>query len=244
MSGHLRFSLAGLVIVGGLSVTPASATPFAEFFNNALREPAAISSAQAECQPQPQNSTGEGQHWVYRRAGNRKCWFLAEGIATLRKAVHRRFANRTASPDESESARRRRSPDDRTELLRSAPVERIQPTPPAREVKIAEAASIFGTGMTALTPATPLANLPISELTPDRPVPRPVQLEKLLGAAPAASEAATVPPVVPLDLRAREADDEGRAWTETWIGVLLMALGIVSVLSSSRVLREAVLSRH
>lgn len=64
--------------------------------------------------------------------------------------------------------------------------------------------------------------------------------------APAASEAvdASVPPVVPVDLHATETGEKGRGWTETWIGVLLMALGIVCVLSSSRALREAVLLRH
>ena len=41
----------------------------------------------------------------------------------------------------------------------------------------------------------------------------------------------------------RKASDDGWGWTANWLGMLLMALGLVSVLSSSRVLRGGVLLR-
>jgi hypothetical protein len=50
-----------------------------------------------------------------------------------------------------------------------------------------------------------------------------------------------VPPATPVAVPIAEAGDEGRGWTATWLGVLLMALGLVSLLSSSRTLRGAVL---
>ena len=100
MSDHLRSYFPCLVLVGTLSAAPACANPFADLFNNAPREPAATSSAQPECMPRPGNSSGVGQRWVYRRDGHRKCWFLAEGIATVRKPVHGRATNRAASLDD------------------------------------------------------------------------------------------------------------------------------------------------
>ncbi|WP_314948215.1 hypothetical protein [Bradyrhizobium cosmicum] len=246
MSGHLRFFFAGLVLVVGLSATPASSTPFADFFNNAP-QPAVASPPQAECLGRPGNSPPEGQHWVYRMDGHRKCWFLTEHTTTVHKPVHRRVANRGTSPDENETARRRRSAvvDARAELLRPAPAEGAQAAPPARGVKLVDAASVFGTRTAALVPATPLTEVATGEPTPDHPVPRQVDLANVLPAAPVASEAlaASVPPVMPIGVRATEAGDMGRGSTATWIGVLLMALGIVSVLSSSRELREAVLLR-
>ncbi|MCK1683814.1 hypothetical protein IVA87_31620 [Bradyrhizobium sp. 147] len=57
----------------------------------------------------PGTSTAIGQHWVYRMDGHRKCWFLAEGIATVKKHVtHRVAKEHAASSDENESALRSR----------------------------------------------------------------------------------------------------------------------------------------
>ncbi|MGY4427583.1 hypothetical protein ACVWWO_000060 [Bradyrhizobium sp. F1.13.1] len=236
MSGHLRFFFAGLVLVVGLSATPACANPFADFFNNAPQA-AVASPPQAECLGRPGDSLPEGQHWVYRMDGHRKCWFLAEGTATVHKPAHRRLANRGASPDENETARRRRSSvvDARAELLRPAPAEGAQPTPPAREVEVADAASVFGTGTTALMPAAPVTDLPPGQVTPDHPVPRQVDLEKVLAAA-SEGPLSSGPAVMPADVRATKSG--GRGWTASWTGVLLMAFGTVSLLSSSRVLRS------
>lgn len=221
MSPHLRFYFAGLVLVGGLSATPACSDSFIALFNIAPREPAATCSAQAECLPRP-GSSPAGQHWVYRRDGHRKCWFLAEGIATLRKPAHGRVANRGAGSDENEAERQRASPviDARAELPSSSPAEGAQRTPPAREVKVADANSVFDAGTPALMPAAPAADLPTGQFTPDHSVMPQVDVEKLAPAARADS-----PPAMPLGARNEEVRNEPRSWTATWLGVLLMTLG-------------------
>jgi hypothetical protein len=134
--------------------------------------------------------------------------------------------------------------DARAESLRSAPAETSQLTPPASELKVVDAASVVATGAAALAPSAPVANRATVQLTPDRLAPRQVDVETLQAAAPAASDAvaasvATDPPPVAFPIA--EAGDDGRGWTANWLGMLLMALGLVSVLSSSRVLRGAVL---
>ncbi|MCK1688108.1 hypothetical protein [Bradyrhizobium sp. 145] len=241
MSRHLRFYFAGLVLVGGLSATPACSDPFTDLFNIAPREPTATSSAQAECLPRPGSSPAAGQHWLYRRDGHRKCWFLAEGIATVRKPAHGRVANRGARSDENEVAPQRASRviDARAELPSSSPAEGAQPTPPAREVKVADATSVFDAGTPALMPAAPAADLPTSQLTPEHPGPPQVDVEKRAAAARADS-----PPAMPLGARNEEVRDEPRSWTVTWVGVLLMTLGGFSILSSSRTLRQTVRLRQ
>ena len=37
---------------------------------------------------------------------------------------------------------------------------------------------------------------------------------------------------------------DGRGSTTTWVGLLLIALGLISALSASRIIRQAVLRRH
>ncbi|MGY3421398.1 hypothetical protein ACVWZW_001873 [Bradyrhizobium sp. F1.13.4] len=237
MSRHLRFYFAGLVLVGGLSATPACSDSFTALFNIAPRDPSATSSAQAECLPRPGSSPAAGQHWVYRRDGHRKCWFLAEGIATLRKPAHGRVANRAASSVKNEAEQQRASPviDARADLPSSSPAEGAQPTPPARELKVADAASLFDAGTPALMPAAPAADLPTGQFTPDHSVTPQVDVEKLAAAARADS-----PPAMPLRARNEEVRNEPRIWTVTWLGVLLMTLGGCSILSSSRTLRQTV----
>ncbi|MCK1420826.1 hypothetical protein IVB14_13990 [Bradyrhizobium sp. 180] len=244
MSGYLRLCLTSLVLVGALAATPAFSNPFADFFGNASREPAASPPVQAECLPRPGDSPGAGQHWVYRRDGHRKCWFLAEGVTRVQKPAHRRAANRGANPDQNDAARLRRSPvvDARAELQRSAPAEGVQPPPPAREVKVADAALVVGTGTTAVMPAAPFTALPTGQFTSEHSVPFQIDVEKPLAAVRDAA-AASVPPAIPVGMPPAEAGDGGKGWTATWLGLLLMVLGIGSVLSSSRVLREAVLLR-
>ncbi|TWI05248.1 hypothetical protein IQ17_03416 [Bradyrhizobium daqingense] len=238
MSGHLRSYFSCLVLVGSLSAAPACANPFADLFNIAPREPAATPSAQPECMPRPGNSPGVGQRWVYRRDGHRKCWFLAEGIPTVRKPVHGRVTNRAASLDD-EAARRGRSPmiDARAELPSSSPAERA-PTPPVGEVKVADASSVFDAGTPALMPAAPVTDLPSGQLTPERAVPLLVEVEKLSESARADS------PAVPMGARDEEVHDDARSRMATWLGVLLMTVGGFSMLSSSRALRHAVRLRH
>lgn len=242
MSGHLRFHVATLVLVGGVLATPACSSPFSDFFNIAPREPATSSSAQPECLPRPGNSPGPGEHWVYRRDGHRKCWFLTEGTATVRKPVHGRVANRAVSPDENEIARERRSPmtDARAELPSSSPAEGAPPTSLGRERNVADATSVFDPGSPAVMPAAPVTDPATGQLTLEHAVPLQIDAEKLAAAARADSPSAM--PIV--EARNEELRDEARSWTATWLGVLLMTLGGFSILSSSRTLRHAVRSRH
>ena len=250
MSGHLRFCFAAFLLFAGLSTSPAFSNPFAAFDQAAPASAEATAQVPAEekCLPQPGKSTPGGQHWVYRFDGHRKCWFkAARGIATAKKPVHHHAAKQhVAAPEENEAALRKRKAvvDRRAELLRSAPAETPQPTPPAPKLKVVDAAPVPATGAAALVPPAPVVAKPATDqLTPDHPTPRQVDVETLLAAVPAASDAVTasVPPATPVAVPIAEAGDDGRGWTATWLGVLLVALGLVSLLSSSRTLRGAVL---
>ncbi|PJG55747.1 hypothetical protein CVM73_08905 [Bradyrhizobium forestalis] len=241
MSGHLRCYFASLVLLGGLAATPAFSNPFTDLFNPAPREPAASSSAQPECLAQPGNLPGAGQRWVYRRDGHRKCWFLAEGVATVRKPVHSRIAHRTVRPDENQTMRQRRSPvsDARAELPSSATASEARPTAPAREVSVADAASVVDAGTPILMPAAPVSDLHSDQPTPEHFTPPQVDVERLSAAA-----RADLSPAIPMGARDEQAPDEARSRTATWLGVLLMTLGGFSLLGSSRTLRQAVRLRH
>ena len=181
----------------------------------------------------PGKSTAAGQRWVYRLEGHRKCWFQAAEETAVKKQVRYRAATpRVATREENEAAPRKRKAvvDARAELLRSAPAETSQPTQPASEIKVADAASVLATGAAAFVPPEPIENLKTDRLTPDRSTPRQVDVETLLAAAPATSDSVAAAPVaVPLT----EAADHGLGWTTTWLGVLLMALGLGSILGSS-----------
>jgi len=248
MSGHLRFCFAAVVLLAALPTSPASSNPFADFFNAAPPQATAPAAAEEECLPRPGKSTTAGQHWVYRLEGHRKCWFqAAEGIATVKKQVRHSAAKpRVAAPEENEAAPRKRKAvvDARAELLRSAPAETSQPIRLAPEFKVVDAASVPATGGAAFVPPAAVEKLATDQLTPDRPTPRVVDVKTLLAAAPAPSDAvaASVPPA-PVAFPIAEAADDGQGWMATLLGVLLMALGLVSVLGSSPTLREAVLLR-
>lgn len=245
MSGHLRFCFAAFVFAG-LSTSPASSNPFADWFNVTPKQPAAPASAEAEeCLSRPGKSTAAGQHWVYRLEGQRKCWFQAdEGIK--RQVRYRATKPRVAVSEENGAARRnmKAAVDARAEQLRSAPAETSQPTRPAPELKMADAASVLATAIAAFVPSAPVESLATAQPTPDRRPPRQVDVETLLAAAPAVSGsvAASVPPAAPVAFPIVEATDDGQGWTATWLGVLLMALGLISVLGSSPIVREAVRS--
>ncbi|WP_026201974.1 hypothetical protein [Bradyrhizobium sp. WSM2793] len=238
MSGQLRLYFASLVLVGGFSAAPASSNPLADYFNTATSQPTVTPPPQAECVPRPGTATSGGQHWVYRTDGRRKCWFLAEGIARVKKPIRARAAkDRSASLDENGTTQTRRSAvvDARAELLRSAPPARSQT--PVPEMQVADAASDPGTGPTLMS-ATPIVNLASNQLTPEHSVPGQVDAGQLLAAAPA-----DPPQDMPLGARTAEAHGEARSWT-AWFGVLLMTLGGLSLLSSNRTLRHAVRLRH
>jgi hypothetical protein len=249
MSGHLRFYFGAFVILAGFSTSPASSNPFADWFNVTPKQPAAPTSAEAEeCLSRPGKSTAAGQRWVYRLESRRKCWFqTAEETAVKRQARRRAEKPRVAVSEENEAGRRERSTvgDARAELLRAAPAETSRPERPAPEFKMADAASVLATAIAAFVPPAPLENLATAQPTPDRRTPRQVDVETLLAAAPAisGSVAASVPPAALVGAPLAEAADDWRNWTATWFGALLMALGLISILGSSRMVREAVLLR-
>ena len=194
----------------------------------------------------PGKSTAAGQHWVYRLEGHRKCWFQAAEETVAKKQVRHRAAKPRVAVEENEAARRKRKAvvDARAELLRSAPAETSKPTRPAPELKVADAASALATAAAAFVPPAPIEKLGTDQPMPDRRTQRQVDVETLLAAAPATRDAAaaSVPTAAPVDFLIAEAADEGWGWT-AWLGVLLMALGLVSVLGASRTLREVVLLR-
>jgi hypothetical protein len=225
MSGHLRFCFAAFGLLASLSTSPASSKPFADSFNVAPQPSAAPASAERECLPRPGKSTPDRQHWVYRSDGHRKCWFLiARGIATVKKGVHQHPA-------------KDREADARAEWLRSEPAEASRPTPPESELKVVDAASVIATGPAALAPSASAVNRATGQLTPDPYTPSQVDVETLLAAAPAADDAVAASVA---SAPVAEAGDDWRGWTANWLGMLLMALGVLSVLSSNRFLRRAV----
>jgi predicted cobalt transporter CbtA len=92
-------------------------------------------------------------------------------------------------------------------------------------------------------PQAPVANRATDQFTPDQPTPRRLDAETLLAAAPAQSEAVAnpAPAAAPAASPIAEAADDGWGSIATWLGVLLIALGLASVLGSNRTLREAIL---
>jgi hypothetical protein len=234
MSGHLRFCFAAFLLAG-LSTSPASPNPFDALFNSATAEATAPAPAEEDCLPQPGKSTADGQHWVYRFDGHRKCWFqAAEGIATVKRRVRHHAAQKyVAAPKENESALRKRKAvvDAHDEILSSAQAETPQP-PPAPEIKVVNVAPDPATGAAALEPPAPAIAKPATDqFTSDRPTPRQLDVETLLAAAPPASDAVATfaSSAAPAAISIAEAgDDEER--TATWLGVLLIGLGLVSLL--------------
>jgi hypothetical protein len=251
MSGHLRFCFAALVLLAALPTSPASSNPFAGLFNAAPApaQAAAPAAAEEECLPRPGTSTTAGQRWVYRLDGHRKCWFqTAQGIAAVKKQIRHGAAKPPAdAPEENEAAARKQKAalDARAELLRSAPAEASQPTRRAPEFKVVDAASDLATGPAAFVPPGSVEKLATDELTPEHATPRVVVVKTRVVAAPAPSDAvaASAPPAAPVAVPVAESADDGQGWMATVLGVLLIALGLVSVLGSSPTLREAVLLR-
>jgi len=256
MSGPLRFRLAAGLILVGLSTSPASSNPFTALLNLAPQEaaapaPAKDAPAKEECLPQP-GKPADGQHWVYRVDGHRKCWFLVpEQTAAVKKTV-RAAKRRPAAAEENEAALGSRSAvaDARAELPRPAPAETPQPTPPAPAFRVvdaaADAAPVPAMGAAALVPPPPVLAKP-DQLKPDDRNPRQDNvkdnLETLFAATPADSDAAAVsmPSATSVAVRIFGTGDDGRWLTAPWIGPLLMALGLVSLLISTWPRRRAVL---
>jgi hypothetical protein len=128
--GRLRICCADFALAGILSTTPASSNPLDDLFSIAPRARAPTFPAQPECLARPGNSTPTASIGSIESDGRRECWFLAEGIATVKKPARSRVAkDPVANLDEDAIARGKRSPvvDARAELLRPRPAERSQP---------------------------------------------------------------------------------------------------------------------
>lgn len=149
-----------------------------------------------------------------------------------------------AVADQSEAAPRKQKAvaDARAELL-SAPAEPSQPIRLAP--KVVDAASVLSTGAAAFVPPAPVERRATDQLTPDHATPRVIVVKARPTTAPTPGEAVaeTAPLAAPVPIPVAEAADDGRGWMATLLGVLLMALGLVSVLGSSPNVREAVLLR-
>ena len=247
MSGHLRFCFAAFLLLAGFSTSPASSNPIAALFNTAPGDATAPAPGNATapaigeqgCLRQPGKATN-GQHWVYRLDGPRKCWFqVAERSATVKKLVHDYAAKqRVVAPEENEAAQRK--PNAVVGDARAEPPETSQLAPPVRELKVVHADSLIAAGAAALVPRAPVVAKPATEqLAPDYPKQRPVDVEPPLETAPSANDtiASYVPAATSVAVPIAEADEEKRGWRETWLGVLLIALGLISLMSSSATLR-------
>ncbi|WP_156944465.1 hypothetical protein [Bradyrhizobium sp. Ec3.3] len=248
MSGHLRvFCSAAFLLLAGLSTSPALSNPFSGLLGQADPvEASPPAPSNSDCASQPGKSSAEGQHWVYRFDGRRKCWFqAAEGTLIGKKSVRHQAAKHAAPSKKSEAAPRsgKVAVDARAELLPSAPTDANRHAPSAPELKVADASPVVATEAPALAPSEPgIARLPADRLTPLDPKGGQVDVEMLLAAMPADGDA-VVPPTAPaVAVPAAEAGEDGLGWTATLLGVLLMAMGLVVLLSSSRALRRGVLT--
>ncbi|MCP1782025.1 hypothetical protein ACVIU4_002775 [Bradyrhizobium barranii subsp. barranii] len=239
MSGHLRVYYAAFTLIAGLSTSSAFSTPLSELFNAGPATAPAPASAEAECLTRPGKSTADGQHWVYRVVGQRRCWFqIAEGTERAKKLVQQRATkHRVAAAEENQTAARKRKTavDARAELPRSAPADTSRPSPSV-PAQVVDASPVLATGIATRASPAPLSKR--DRLTADEITPRQVDVEALLAAAPAASDVVAAS-AAPLASSAAEAGDDGRVWT--WLGMLLMALGLISVLSASPTIRWAAL---
>jgi hypothetical protein len=245
MPHSLRFCLSTLLVTG-LSTSPAFSNPFDFLFNAAPEEVTAPAPAEPACLPQPGKSTADGQHWVYRVDGRRKCWFQA-AVGAAKRAVHHHAAkqrvsppaeNYASAPGENDAALRNPKAvvDARAELPRVSPGETFQATPPAPELRVSELAEAAATLVSP--PVRPAAE----QLTPNDPTPPQVDVERLLATAPFASDSlgSSKPPPSAIAVATAEAAEGEQGWTATWLGMLLMLLGFVSLLGS-RVFDGAVL---
>jgi hypothetical protein len=241
MSGHLRSCFAALLVAGLsiVSISPASSNPLDDLLSAAPKEATAPAPAQEECLPQPGKLAADGQRWVYRSEGHRKCWFqTAEGaVAAAKKPLRNRAVKqRIAARERRQAALRKRKADvdARAEVLRSTPAAISQPAPSAPEPKVADAVPSPAIGATSVVPPAPVAESAIDQLTPDRPAPRLVDVETFQ-VSPSANDTvgSSVLPAIAVAARLAEAGDGGSGWAETRLGLILMALGLVSLLGSS-----------
>jgi hypothetical protein len=260
VSRHLRAGFAAFFLVAGFSTgfsTPAASNAFTDLFTPKAapeESTAAAAPAQDDCLPRPGEQAAAGQHWVYRYDGHRKCWFqAAEDSAAAKKAArHRPARHSVAAPESDKSVSRKPKEeveDARAELVSPAPAEAPQPTLAAPQIKVVKVIKVTdadpgpATVAAALVPPAPVLAQPSADQpASDQSRPRHVDVETLLADAPAASdEVAYAHKAMPVAAPGAETDGGG-GWTTTLLGVLLMALGLVALLSASPPLRQTLLA--
>jgi hypothetical protein len=241
MSRHWRFCGSAFLVFAGLSTLPAFSNPLEDLLNPAPKETAAPAAAPAPpakeaCTLQPGRSAAPGQHWFYRLDGHRKCWFQApEEHASARKQSYRHAARQpVADPEENEAAPRKKSvADARAQLLSAAAPDASEPAPPAPRV-VVDAAALPASATATPAPAAPVIAEPTIEQLKSHVSRRPVDVETLLAAdVPLSRDTAvsSVPPAHPPASANPEAGKDQWGSMASQAGVMLIALGLVSVLA-------------
>jgi hypothetical protein len=243
MFAHLRFFVSVLVILTGVSASPAYSNPIADLSNSkgAIERVVAPAVPQETCLLRPGQSAVAGKRWVYHREGHRKCWFPTTEPAQLKKRVRYRPAKASvaASAESQNMQPKPESIDDaRAELLPAVP-EIPQALPSASGFDVVAAGSVLSAER-----ASPLA-AELNRLEPDnRAEPRLDTDTDLRRASPPKStrHAALVGAAAPVHPASQALDDK-LGWPATWIAMLLMTLGFISILSSNRAIRDIVMLR-
>jgi hypothetical protein len=120
------------------------------------------------------------------------------------------------------------------------PTQASPAAPPESPIELVKVVPVRIAGAAAEVPPPPVLAKPGADpLPPDQPAPRHVDVERLLAEAPAASDkVASAPPAMPVAVAPVQTDG-GAGGSATWLGVLLIALGIAALSSSSLTLRRA-----
>jgi hypothetical protein len=241
MSGHLRFCILASFLFAGLTMAAAAASnPLAALFGQSV-EAAPQALAKPECLSRPGISTIPSQHWFYHSDGHRKCWFLAPGrIATSRRPATDRTAKLAAA--RNVAARKREAvADARDELLTSTSPQTAGPAP---KVELVDVVPVSPLGASRAVPMASVAANPTSDQTASAQTAPPQFGGGAVLVARAPVSVATPSFIVsPLAASQDVPDDSGRWSNASWIGRLLIAMGIVSLLSASRAIRGAILVR-
>ncbi len=243
MLAHLRLFFSAVVILAGVSTSPAYSNPIAGQPDSKLttERAAALVASQETCLSQPGKSTIAGQRWVYYRDGQRKCWFQTTEQPQSKNRVRDRAAKASVSASaESDgilpTPKPKRVDDARAELRLETP----QALPSASGLDVVAAAPVQRADQ---------ASLLIGEL--DRQ-----ESDKLAGRQPDADSSPTRVPLqkvvshapliaaTPAVHSTSEALDDKPGSPATWIAVLLMTLGFSSILGSNRAVRDLMMLRY
>jgi hypothetical protein len=247
LSGHLRFGFAAFLVAAGVS-TPAASNVLTDLLSPSTAAQAAAPApapAPEGCLRQPGSGVA-GQHWVYRLDGHRKCWFQASESSVASKSVrHDAARRRVAAPEETEPAPRgpEAVEDAHAELMNPAPAQPSQPTEPVPTIKILHTVPVGQTDAAGQVPPSSVGATPgVDQLSSGQPGPRQVDVDRLLAdASVAGDEDASRHPATPV-AAPFDGTDGGGDGTTHWLGGLLIALGFVALLGSSRGVQQALLA--